>query len=157
MTTSIGIQDSNREAVCKILNRALSDTVVLNFKTRNYHWNVAGIAFSQLHKFFEEQYTLLDASMDEIAERVRALGGRTFGTLAEFSKTATLSEKPGAVPAAKAMVADLLADHEAVIKNLRKDIPVVNDKFADVGTADFLTSLLEGHEKMAWMLRAHLE
>lgn len=157
MKADIGIQESHRDAVAKILNRVLSDTVVLNFKTRNFHWNVTGTDFSQLHKFFEEQYNQLDEAMDEVAERVRALGGRTFGSLAEYLKTTTLTEEPARIPPARKMIAELLGDHEAIIKALRKDVDVTGDKYGDMGTSDFLTGLMETHEKMAWMLRAHLE
>jgi starvation-inducible DNA-binding protein len=92
--------------------------------------------------------------VDEIAERARQLGGRAFGTLAEFAKTARLVEQPGASPAAADMLKALLVDHEAVIRALRADIGPVAEKYKDVGTSDFLTGLLEKHEKMAWMLRA---
>jgi starvation-inducible DNA-binding protein len=91
-----------------------------------------------------------------VAERTRALDGRAFGTLEEFRAKARLGEKPGAVPAARDMLATLLTDHEALIRTLREDIETVNDRLRDVGTADFLTGLLEKHEKTAWMLRSFL-
>jgi len=87
---------------------------------------------------------------------VRALGGRAAGTLEEFRKSARLGEEPGVVPAAREMLAGLLADHEALTRTLRADVDTVSDKLRDVGTADFLTGLLEQHEKSAWMLRAFL-
>lgn len=157
MSIEIGISASNREAVAKILNRLLSDEVLLYVKTRNYHWNVTGPDFNALHKFFEAQYEELDEIMDEVAERVRALGVRSFGSLAEFVKHATLSEEPGRALSAKAMIGSLLADHEAIVQALRKDLAVTGEKYGDMGTSDFLTGLMEQHEKMAWMLRAHLE
>ena len=107
-----------------------------------------------MHKFFEGQYEELNEFVDEIAERARQLGGRAFGTLAEFAKTARLGEQPGVTPAAIEMIRALLNDHEAIIRLLRADIGSVQDKHGDVGTADYLTGLLEKHEKMAWMLRA---
>lgn len=154
MTPNIDIPDKDRQAVVDILNRLLSDEYVLYTKTRNYHWNVTGPQFNDLHKFFEAQYEELNEFVDEVAERARQLGGRAFGTLAEFAKTARLTEQPGTAPAAKEMLANLLADHEAVIRTLRSDIGPVLDRHKDVGTSDFLTGLLEKHEKMAWMLRA---
>jgi starvation-inducible DNA-binding protein len=154
MTPNIDITDNDRKAVVEILNRLLSDEYVLLTKTRNYHWNVTGPQFNDLHKFFEAQYDELNEFVDEIAERARQLGGRAFGTLAEFAKTARLTEQPGTAPAAKEMLTVLLADHEAVIRTLRTEITPVADKYKDVGTSDFLTGLLEKHEKMAWMLRA---
>jgi len=154
MTPNIDIADNDRKAVVEILNRLLSDEYVLLTKTRSYHWNVTGPQFNDLHTFFESQYDALNEVVDEVAERARQLGGRAFGTLAEFAKAARLTEQPGGAPAARDMLASLLADHETVIRGLRGDIGPVADRYKDVGTSDFLTGLLEKHEKMAWMLRA---
>jgi starvation-inducible DNA-binding protein len=156
MSPNIDIADNDRASVVKILNTLLADEYVLYTKTRNYHWNVTGPQFNDLHKFFEAQYEALDDVIDEVAERVRALGGWAHGSLEEFRAGARLGEKPGTVPAARDMLATLLADHEAVIRALREDIDTVNDRARDVGTADFLTGLLEQHEKSAWMLRSFL-
>lgn len=156
MAVNIGISDDDRQRVVAILNTVLADEFLLYTKTRNFHWNVTGPQFNDLHKFFEAQYEALDDTIDEVAERARALGGRAHGTLEEFRTGARLGEKPGTVPAARDMLAILLADHEALIRSLREDIATVNDRHRDVGTADFLTGLLEAHEKAAWMLRAFL-
>lgn len=156
MNPNLGIDESQRVEIVRILNAVLADEYVLYTKTRNYHWNVVGPQFNDLHKFFEAQYEALDDVIDEVAERVRALGGRAFGTLEEFRASARLGEKPGAVPPARDMLAALLADHEALTRTLREDIDAVNDRHRDVGTADFLTGLLEQHEKAAWMLRSFL-
>jgi starvation-inducible DNA-binding protein len=157
LKTDIGLTNQQREMVIEILNARLSDTVTLYIKTRKYHWNVRGIHFGQLHEFFEKQYDELAEAMDEIAERVRQLGGLSFGTLTEFKETTSLKEQPGVNPDAQGMIADLLHDHEAVIKQLRKDVDTTADECHDMGTSDFLTGLMESEEKMAWMLRAHLE
>jgi starvation-inducible DNA-binding protein len=157
MKPGIGISDSNRQAVIKILNTLLADEYVLYTKTRNYHWNVVGPQFNDLHKFFEAQYEELDDVVDDVAERGRALGGNAEATLAEFTQLSRLREHPGQHPAPDAMLANLLADHEAVIQSLRGDLATAMDKHADAGTSDFLTGLMEKHEKMAWMLRAFLE
>jgi len=132
----------------------LADEFVLYTKARNYHWNVIGPQFHDLHKLFEEQYEALSDMVDEVAERIRTLGGVAPGTLEEFRKAARLREEPGAVPPALQMVRNLASDHEAIVRQLRQDIPVVQDQHNDVGTADFLTGLMEKHEKYAWMLRA---
>jgi starvation-inducible DNA-binding protein len=156
MSVNIGLPDDSRQRVIAVLNTLLADEFLLYTKTRNYHWNVTGPQFNDLHKFFESQYEALDEVIDEVAERARALGGRAAGTLEEFRSAARLHEKPGDVPAARDMIAILLADHEALIRALREDIDAVNDRHRDVGTADFLTGLLEQHEKAAWMLRSFL-
>jgi starvation-inducible DNA-binding protein len=156
MAPNIGIPDAPRASVVTILNDLLSDEYLLYTKTRNYHWNVTGPQFNDLHKFFEAQYEELNGVVDDVAERARTLGGRARGTLAEFTHHARLKEHPGTIPDATGMVADLLADHEAVIRQLRTDLAVAVDRHHDVGTSDFLTGLLERHEKMAWMLRSFL-
>jgi len=156
MNPNLGMSDGSRQNVVTILNDLLADEYVLYTKTRNYHWNVVGPQFNDLHKFFEAQYSELNDIVDDVAERARALGGRALGTLAEFSQHARLKEQPGTYPDATGMLRDLLGDHEAVIRRLREDLEVVMEKHRDAGTNDFLTGLMEQHEKMAWMLRAFL-
>lgn len=156
MKIQIGLSEAARSTVVEILNALLADEYVLYTKTRNFHWNVTGPNFHALHKFFEEQYGELEDFVDQVAERVRQLGGRAAGTLAEFTKATRLKESPKARPEASAMIQALLSDHEAVVRTLREELETVQ-KSGDEGTTDFLTGLLEGHEKMAWMLRAHLE
>ncbi len=157
MNPNLGMSDGSRQNVVTILNDVLADEYVLYTKTRNYHWNVVGPQFNDLHKFFEAQYSELNDIVDDVAERARALGGRALGTLAEFSQHARLKEQPGTYPDATGMLRDLLGDHEAVIRRLREDLEVVMEKHRDAGTNDFLTGLMEQHEKMAWMLRAFLD
>lgn len=156
MDPKIGLKDEQRRGVVKLLAALLADEYVLYTKTRNYHWNVVGPQFNDLHKFFEGQYEALEGFVDEIAERARTLGGPAVGTLAEFLKLTRLKEHPGQYPAAREMLANLLADHEAVIRTLRADLVTAAEKFGDAGTSDYLTGLMEAHEKMAWMLRAFL-
>ncbi len=157
MRTDIGISEKNRNAVISILNTLLADEYVLYTKTRNYHWNVTGTHFNDYHKFFEARYEELDAAIDEVAERVRSLGGRALGTLKEFLRIARLKEEPGEVPAIKGMALSLLEDHEELINLLREDLASCAERYKDAGTSDFLTGLMEKHEKTAWMLRSMLE
>jgi starvation-inducible DNA-binding protein len=157
MKTNIGLSEEQCGGVAKILNTLLSDEYLLYTKSRNYHWNVLGPQFNDLHKFFEEQYTELTEIVDDTAERARALGAWALGTLTEFSQQARLSEHPGQYPRAREMIANLLADHEAIIRQLRTDLETCAEKYHDMGTSDFLTGLMEKHEKMAWMLRAFLQ
>lgn len=157
MRADIGISEKNKDAVVAILNDLLSDEYLLYTKTRNYHWNVTGTDFAELHKFFESQYEALDGIVDEVAERARSLGGRSLGTLTEFVKQARLKEYPKTYPDSKKMLKDLLGDHEELINLLRADQAACSEKYGDAGTCDFLTGLMEQHEKMAWMLRSFLE
>jgi starvation-inducible DNA-binding protein len=154
MKPNIGITEANAAEVCKVLNTLLADEISLYARTRTCHWNVTGPAFSVLHKFFEEQYEQLDTIVDDVAERVRMLGGLAVGNLShvvDSTRLAPYREESGAMK----MVVALLADHETIIRTIREEIAGVNDKYGDAGTADFMTAVMEAHEKMAWMLRAH--
>jgi starvation-inducible DNA-binding protein len=129
----------------------------MNSATRSkYHWNVVEPQFNDLHKFFEEQYRELSEVVDDVAERIRALGDWSIGTLAEFQEHARLTEQPGEYPSAHDMLANLVQDHTAIIRQLREDLELCEEKYHDMGTNDFLTGLMQQHEKMAWMLRAFL-
>ncbi|MHA7646707.1 Dps family protein [Nitrosopumilus sp. S4] len=156
MEPNIGISSENSKNIVGILNNLLSDEYVLYTKTRNYHWNVTGIQFNDLHKFFESQYEQIDGIVDEVAERSRSLGGKSIATLEEFLRNARLKEQADTYPEAKTMLRNLLDDHESVIQSLRKDLETCT-QLGDAGTSDFLTGLMEQHEKMAWMLRSFLE
>jgi starvation-inducible DNA-binding protein len=155
MKVDIGIQEKNRKEVGKILNKLLANQYILYTKTLNYHWNVTGRQFHDLHAFFKQQYEELFEIIDDVAERARTLDVYAFGTLSEFLKNTTLEEKPGHHPDALTMISLLLADHEDIIKELRLDLEVVME-LGDTGTNNFLTDIMEKHEKMAWMLRVCL-
>jgi starvation-inducible DNA-binding protein len=148
-----GIPRENLKKIANILNDDLADEYVLLTKTRNYHWNVEDPRFNDLHKFFEEQYELISASIDEIAERVRAVGGKTRATLKEFINSSQIGEDVGSYPEADTMLGNLLSDHETIIKTLRKNVKECQD-LNDEATANFLTEKMEEHEKMAWMWRS---
>ncbi len=156
MKPNLGLSGKARDAVHEALVRLLADEHVLYVKTRNFHWNVTGLQFGVLHELFEKQYDALAEVIDEVAERIRILGGVAPGSMKEFLKLARLDEQPGGLLEAEKMIAILLGDHESVIRSLREAIRVA-DEAGDAGTNDFLTGLLEDHEKTAWMLRAHLE
>lgn len=153
----IGVKDDARKKIAEILNMRLCDEYVLYTKTRKYHWNVVGPRFHQLHEFFEEQYEELDEMVDGIAERVRQLGAKSLGTLDEFVRHSSINEDPGQHPDAQTMISNLLSDHETIIQTLRKNVEECEDKYDDMVTSNFLQDKVEKHEKMAWMLRAHLE
>jgi starvation-inducible DNA-binding protein len=154
--TDIGVKDDARKKIVETLNMRLSDEYVLYTKTRKYHWNVIGPRFHQLHEFFKEQYEILDEMIDEIAERARQLGGKSLGTLEEFARNSSINEEPGQNPDAQTMISNLLNDHEIVIKTLRKNADEA-EELEDMVTNDFFLEAAQKHEKMAWMLRAHLE
>lgn len=155
MKPNLGLSSKARESVIDALAILLADEHVLYVKSRNFHWNVTGPHFGALHALFERQYDALAETIDEIAERIRSLGGIAPGSMAAFLKLARLAEDTGKPPKDSEMIAALLADHETLIHELRGTIELAG-KHGDEGTADFLTGILEAHEKTAWMLRAHL-
>ena len=156
MKTEIGITQKHLHKSIALLEVILSDEMTLYIKTRKFHWNVSGESFMELHKLFQSQYTEMEETIDEVAERISKLGGKTIGTMKEFSQHSRLKELPGKYPSQKEMLKELLTDHESVIKHLRKDVEECGDKFKDAGTADFLTGIMEQHETTAWILRRYL-
>jgi len=149
---NIGLDSSARLSVVEILNITLADEVVLTTKTRGAHWNVRGVDFFELHALFENQYQLLLNISDEIAERVRMLGGLAIGSLSEFLRLSRLDEQPGRVP----NLLRLLSDHEISIRFIREDARKVTEEYEDEGTFELLVSVMRQHEKIAWMLRSYI-
>lgn len=156
MKPNIGITEKELKNSSTILAAILSNEMTLYVKTRKAHWNVTGESFMELHKLFQNHYQQLEESIDEIAERIGKLGHKTIGTMSEFSKLATIKEYPGKYASSKDMIKELLKDHETVIVELRKNIEDCAKKNNDVGTADYLTGLMEQHETIAWILRRYL-
>ena len=157
MKPQIGITQEHLKNSISILSSILANEMTLYVKLRKFHWNVSGESFMEFHKLFEAQYTQLEASIDEIAERISKLGGKTIGTMKEFSDLTVIKESPNHYPSQKEMVKELLEDHETVIIHLRKNVDISAEENKDAGTADFLTGLMEAHETMAWTLRRYLE
>jgi starvation-inducible DNA-binding protein len=156
MNPLIGIKKENLSKVTHILNGILADEVLLYIKTRNAHWNVEGPDFHAMHKFFEEQYEQLDESMDDVAERIRALGHYAPATMKAYLELTHLTEQARKKNDSAGFIKELLGDHESIIIRLRENINHFANDLQDTGTSDFITGLMETHEKMAWMLRAHL-
>ena len=151
---SVGLDLETRTSLVNLLNVVLADEQLLYTKTRNFHWNVTGMEFRQIHILLEEHYEQMQLLADEVAERARMLGGNAIGTFAEFQEATRLSETPGEVPTATEMVERLVEDHEAFITNIRQDIESAMEEYDDQGTGDLLIGVLRAHEKMAWMLRS---
>jgi starvation-inducible DNA-binding protein len=156
MQPNIGIKPENLSAVSHLLNGILADEFLLYTKTRNAHWNVEGPDFHDKHKFFESQYEQLDEIMDEVAERIRILGHYAPATLKDFLQLTRLTEQMREKNDSAGYIRELLADHETIIIAMRECIDRFANEYKDAGTSDFITGLMEEHEKMAWMLRSHL-
>lgn len=151
----IGIGEKDRKAIADGLSRVLADTYTLYLKTHNYHWNVTGPMFNTLHLMFEQQYTELATAIDEIAERIRALGFPAPGSYKAYAKLSSIKEEDG-VPTAEEMIANLVKGQEAVTRTARAVFPIA-EKASDEPTADLLTQRMQIHEKTAWMLRSLLQ
>ncbi len=150
----IGIDRDDRQKIAGGLSRLLADTYTLYLKTHNYHWNVTGPRFRELHLMFEEQYTELATAVDEIAERVRTLGYPAPGTYKEFAELSSIEEVAG-VPAAEEMVQDLVTAHETVVRTCREVLPAAQTA-DDESTVSLVSDRMRIHEKTAWMLRSLL-
>lgn len=157
MEPNIGLSKENLSSVAHALNKILADEFVLYTKTRNAHWNVEGPDFHTKHLFFESQYEQLDEIMDSVAERIRSLGHYAPATLKSFLELTHLSEVLHSKNDGAGFIKELLSDHESLIIHLRENINIFANNFKDLGTSDYVTGLMETHEKMAWMLRSHLK
>ena len=154
MKVNIGIPEEQRAAISDGLSRLLADSYTLYLKTHNYHWNVTGPQFNTLHAMFEQQYTELAQAVDEIAERIRALGFPAPGSYKAFSELSSIEEETG-TPEADDMVRELVTGQETVVRTAREIFPTV-ETANDEPTADLLTQRMQVHEKNAWMLRSML-
>ncbi len=151
-TINIGINTEDRVAIAEQLKVLLADSYTLYLQTHNFHWNVTGPQFRELHLMFEEHYTELAIAVDEIAERIRTLGVAAPGTYAEFARLSQVSEVEG-VPSATDMIKLLTAGHETVVRTCRTVLALAQNA-DDESTAALVGDRMRVHEKTAWMLRA---
>jgi starvation-inducible DNA-binding protein len=154
MELNTGISKQDRVAIAEGLSNLLADSYTLYLKTHNYHWNVDGPLFNTLHLMFEEQYTELATAVDQIAERIRALGIKAPGSYSEFAKLTSVDEASGD-ESAEDMIRQMVVGQEAVVRTARAVFPAA-DAANDEPTADLLTQRMQIHEKNAWMLRSML-
>lgn len=148
----IGISEENRQHIAEGLKRLLADSYTLYLQTHNFHWNVTGPKFRELHLMFEEHYTELATAVDDIAERIRTLDVAAPGTYKEFARLSAIDEVEG-VPAAEKMVDLLTRGHEQVVKTCREVLKQAQEA-DDESTASLVSDRMRIHEKTAWMLRA---
>lgn len=148
----IGISEADRAAIAEGLKALLADSYTLYLQTHNFHWNVTGPQFRELHLMFEEHYTELATAVDDVAERIRTLGVAAPGTYKAFADLSSIDEVEG-VPAAEEMIARLTTGHEQVVKTCRSVLAKAQDA-DDESTASLVSDRMRVHEKTAWMLRA---
>ncbi len=157
MKIDIGISEKDRKKSAENLSKFLADSYTLYLKTHNFHWNVTGPMFNTLHTMFMTQYTEQWQALDEIAERIRALGFKAPGSYAQFVKLSSIKEDAsGDIPDWKQMVQQLVIGNEAVCKTARKTLEAA-ESVGDEPTVDLTVQRLQIHEKYAWMLRSLLE
>ncbi len=155
MKLNIGLPEKTCEQVAEQLNSILANEFALYTKSLNFHWNVKGTDFDALHAFFRRIYEQLFDVVDDVAERVQTMGGNTLGSLQQFKERATIKENAQESKLDQmAMINQLLLDHELVIRQLREAIELIENELHDKGTGNFLTDIMEKHEKTAWMLRS---
>jgi len=136
------------------LTQALAETAIATLKAQNFHWNVTGMGFGPLHDLFQKIYEDHFEGQDDLAERVKALEAHAEGRYAEYLKRSAISESDGHL-AAKEMIQQLKTDQETLSATLRA-LAELADKHGDVVTNDLAIERADGHDKFAWMLRAHL-
>jgi starvation-inducible DNA-binding protein len=146
---------TDKKALIDKLKALLASSYTLYLKTHNYHWNVTGPMFATLHTLFETQYAELALAVDEIAERIRALGDKAPGSYTEFATLSVVKEASGD-PTAEYMIRDLTSDQEIIAK-LSREVAAIASELGDEASAGIATNRQTIHEKNAWMLRSHLE
>ncbi|HFC8537662.1 TPA: Dps family protein [Neisseria bacilliformis] len=155
MSINIGMSDQQRESIAKGLSQLLANSYTLYLKTHNYHWNVRGPMFHSLHTMFETQYNELALAVDDIAERIRALGFLAPGSYSEFAALSSIKEGDSKNDA-HAMIRELVEGQETIVRICHEIFPLAEEA-VDEPTVDLLTTRMQAHEKTAWMLRVLLE
>jgi starvation-inducible DNA-binding protein len=156
MKTNIGIPGNDIEQTATLLNTLLADEYELYTKTKSAYWNVTGPNFDELHNFYKSQHEEMNLMIDGLAERIRSLGHFALGYLKDYLSVTHLIEDHYDLGNSRQITQTLFNDHETIIRFIRNEINPVSEEFRDLGTANFLTGLLEQHEKMAWRLRSFL-
>ncbi|TVP73034.1 MAG: DNA starvation/stationary phase protection protein [Rhodobacteraceae bacterium] len=145
---------SAKEAVCEALNQCVAETAVTTMLAQNFHWNVTGMAFGPLHALFQTIYEDHFAAQDDLAERIKALGGHAEGQLAAMLKRSKVVEHDGHAKA-EAMI-DALAKAQETLAATLAGTASVAEEHGDLLTQDLCIARGQTHEKFVWLLRAHL-
>lgn len=157
MKANIGITPDHLVEISQALGHILADEYVLYTKTLNAHWNTEGHDFHTLHLFFKSQYTEIASIIDTVAERMRMLGHYAPATMKQFLELTHLTEQIRKQNDGIGFIRELLSDHESIIIYIRSQLNHLATQLQDQGTSDYLTGLVQYHEKIAWMLRAHFK
>lgn len=153
---NIGISEQNRQAIAEQLSKILADEFMIYSKTLSAHWNIEGPDFHSVHLYLETLYTEQQVIVDTVAEKIRTIGHYVPAQLGKYLELTHLSETAVQKNDSQTLFADLLEAHESVIVFIRENIKPFADKLKAEGISDYITGLMEHHEKTAWMLRSHL-
>jgi starvation-inducible DNA-binding protein len=153
IATTLGLKPKELAKVASGLAGVLADTYLLYLKTQNFHWNVTGPMFGELHALFETQYGDLAAAVDERAARIRAVGEFAPGSFAQFRKLSKIADEENILPAERMI--EQAADNEHVVRRMR-ELFELSEEAGDVETGDILIRRMQYHAKQAWMLRSYL-
>ena len=152
MPSNIELSEQAKQECAEALSKVLADSYFLYLKTHNYHWNVEGPSFKAVHEMLEEQYTDVWNAIDDIAERIRALGHYAPGTYAKYAKLTSVKENED-IPDAMSMVKELANDNQIVVNTLRSALSVAQEH-GDESSATIVGDRLATHEKTIWMLKS---
>ena len=155
VASDLGLKPKALAKVAQGLAGVMADTYLLYLKTQNFHWNVTGPMFGELHALFEQQYGNLAMAADELAERIRAIGEFAPASFPQFRKLSKISDEEH-VLAAEQMIEMAAADNEHVVRRMR-EVYEITDDAGDVETGDILIRRMQYHAKQAWMLRSYLQ
>jgi len=153
---NIGISEQNRQAIAEQLSKILADEFMIYSKTLSAHWNIEGPDFHSVHLYLETLYNEQQVIVDTVAEKIRTIGHYVPAQLGKYLELTHLSETAVQKNDSQTLFADLLEAHESVIVFIRENIKPFADKLKAEGISDYITGLMEHHEKTAWMLRSHL-
>jgi starvation-inducible DNA-binding protein len=152
-----GITQEHLAEISQVLGHILADEYVLYTKTLNAHWNMEGRDFHAMHVFFKSLYTEIANVIDMVAERMRMLGHYAPATMKQFLELTHLTEQSREKNDSAGFINELLSDHESIIIYIRSQLSHLDTQIRDQGTSDYLTGLVQYHERIAWMLRAHMK
>lgn len=155
LKTPKGLATNSAAEIIDRLTVAVAETSVTQMKAQNFHWNVKGMAFGPLHELFGKVYTDHNAAIDDLAERIKALGGHAEGRYAQYLKLSSVQESDGRLSATD-MVSQLANDQRTLSATFRS-LADLAESLDDLVTNDMAISRAEAHDKFAWMLAAHLD
>ena len=138
-------------AVSQALNALLADTFALYIKTKNFHWHISGPHFRSYHLLFDEQATQIYETTDELAERVRKIGGTTIRSIAHIGKLQRIKDNEQDFVSPLDMLRELMDDNKTTMANMREAHKIA-EEHGDIGTSSMLETFIDGVEKRNWFL-----